>query len=41
MAARHAGLFLTGSAFRGIGLPDCIAQGEATAHRVMAYLQTL
>lgn len=41
MAARHPGLFLTGSAFRGLGLPDCIAQGDATARQVMAYLESL
>jgi oxygen-dependent protoporphyrinogen oxidase len=39
LAARHPGLFLTGSAFRGIGLPDCIAQGDETAQQVLAYLQ--
>ncbi len=30
------GLYLTGSAYRGVGLPDCIQQGQATAQRVMA-----
>ena len=29
-ALRH-GLFLTGSAFRGVGIPDCIADGRKTA----------
>jgi len=33
------GLYLTGSAFRGVGLPDCIHQGEQTATRVIEYLQ--
>ena len=28
------GLHLTGSAYRGVGIPDCIAQGERTAKRV-------
>ena len=30
----HPGLFLTGSGFRGVGIPDCIADGRATAARV-------
>ena len=25
--ARHPGLFLTGSGFRGVGIPDCVADG--------------
>jgi oxygen-dependent protoporphyrinogen oxidase len=29
--SRRPGLFLTGSGFRGIGIPDCIADGRATA----------
>jgi oxygen-dependent protoporphyrinogen oxidase len=28
--ARHSGLFVTGSAFRGVGIPDCIADGRRT-----------
>ena len=32
------GLYLTGSAFRGVGLPDCIHQGEQTAQQVIQYL---
>jgi oxygen-dependent protoporphyrinogen oxidase len=28
------GLYLTGSAYRGIGIPDCIRQGKETAARV-------
>ena len=28
---RHAGLYVTGSGFRGTGIPDCIADGRATA----------
>jgi oxygen-dependent protoporphyrinogen oxidase len=34
----HAGLFVTGSAFRGVGIPDCIADGRATARQVSAWL---
>ncbi len=33
------GLYLTGSAYRGVGIPDCVQQGQATAQRVVAYLQ--
>jgi oxygen-dependent protoporphyrinogen oxidase len=32
------GLFLTGSGFRGVGIPDCIADGRATARLVADYL---
>lgn len=35
-AACPSGIHLTGSAYGGVGLPDCIAQGEATAHQTMA-----
>jgi len=37
--ARHPGLFLTGSAFRGTGIPDCVADGRATGRAVKAWLQ--
>lgn len=33
------GLYLTGSAYRGVGIPDCVKQGQATAQQVVAYLQ--
>ncbi|NLX08723.1 MAG: protoporphyrinogen oxidase [Chloroflexi bacterium] len=33
------GLYLTGSAFRGVGIPDCIKQGQATAQAVIDYLR--
>src|SRR5262249_31265271 len=29
--SRHPGLYVTGSGFRGTGIPDCIADGRATA----------
>jgi oxygen-dependent protoporphyrinogen oxidase len=32
------GLFVTGSGFRAIGIPDCIADGRASAGRAAAYL---
>jgi oxygen-dependent protoporphyrinogen oxidase len=35
---RHPGLFVTGSGFRGVGIPDCVADGRATARRAAEYL---
>jgi protoporphyrinogen/coproporphyrinogen III oxidase len=35
---RTPGLFLTGSGFRGVGIPDCVADGRATAKQVAHYL---
>ncbi len=29
--AAHPGLFITGSGFRGVGIPDCVGDGRATA----------
>jgi oxygen-dependent protoporphyrinogen oxidase len=36
--ANHPGLFVTGSGFRGVGIPDCVADGRATAMRVADWL---
>jgi len=36
--AHHPGLFMTGSGFRGVGIPDCVADGRATAKAVAAFL---
>jgi len=36
--ARHPGLFVTGSGFRGVGIPDCVADARATARAVAAFL---
>jgi oxygen-dependent protoporphyrinogen oxidase len=36
--ARHPGLFVTGSGFRGVGIPDCVADGRATAVQVSQWL---
>ena len=30
-AARHTGLFLTGNAYRGVAMGDCVEQGAAVA----------
>jgi oxygen-dependent protoporphyrinogen oxidase len=32
------GLQLTGSGYRGVGIPDCVADGRATAKKVCAWL---
>jgi oxygen-dependent protoporphyrinogen oxidase len=36
---RHPGLFVTGSGFRGVGIPDCVADGRATAMAVAVWLK--
>lgn len=33
------GLYLTGSAYRGVGIPDCVRQGKEAADRTLAYLE--
>ena len=37
---RHPGLFVTGSGFRGVGIPDCVADGRATGAAVATFLQS-
>lgn len=34
----HPGLFVTGSGFRGVGIPDCVADARATARKVSEWL---
>jgi oxygen-dependent protoporphyrinogen oxidase len=36
--ARRPGLFVTGSGFRGVGIPDCVADGRATGRQVVQFL---
>ncbi|OFW26257.1 MAG: protoporphyrinogen oxidase [Acidobacteria bacterium RIFCSPLOWO2_02_FULL_65_29] len=36
--AGHPGLFVTGSGFRGVGIPDCVADGRATARQAAEWL---
>jgi oxygen-dependent protoporphyrinogen oxidase len=36
---KHAGLYLAGNAFHGVGLPDCIASGERAADAAAAHLR--
>jgi len=38
--AAHPGLFVTGSGFRGVGIPDCVADARATAAKVSDWLVT-
>jgi oxygen-dependent protoporphyrinogen oxidase len=37
--SHHPGLFITGSGFRAVGIPDCVADGRATAGQVDAWLK--
>lgn len=37
LLARHRGIFVTGSAYRGVGIPDCIRDGALTAEKVLRY----
>ncbi|GKS57624.1 protoporphyrinogen oxidase [Nitrospira sp.] len=39
--SRFPGLFLTGSAYRGVGIPDCIRDGQETAAKTLAVLARL
>jgi oxygen-dependent protoporphyrinogen oxidase len=38
---RHPGLYLTGCAYRGVGISDCIHEGELMADKVFEYLKNL
>jgi oxygen-dependent protoporphyrinogen oxidase len=38
--AAHPGLFAAGNAYRGIGVPDCIASGETAATAALTFIQT-
>jgi len=37
--AAHPGLFVTGSGFRGVGIPDCVADARAIARKVSECLK--
>ena len=37
--ARHPGLYVTGSGFRGVGIPDCVADARQTAEAVAGWLK--
>jgi oxygen-dependent protoporphyrinogen oxidase len=38
-AARHSGLQLAGSGYRGVGIPQCVRSGREAAERLAAQLQ--
>ena len=37
--ASNPGLFVTGSGFRGVGIPDCVADARATARKVAEWIK--
>jgi oxygen-dependent protoporphyrinogen oxidase len=37
--SKHPGLFLTGSAYRGIGISDCVHQAELIAEQIMQFIK--
>lgn len=37
-AALPAGVHVTGSSYRGVGVPDCVRQGQEAARQVVAAL---
>jgi oxygen-dependent protoporphyrinogen oxidase len=39
VAKELPGVFLAGASFEGLGIPDCIDQGEAAVKKVLQYLQ--
>ncbi len=40
VADKYPGLFLTGNAYDGVGIPDCIHHAELTADKIAAFLPT-
>jgi len=41
LVAEHPGLAVSGAAYRGVGIPDCIASGEAAAESVVRALDSV
>lgn len=41
LLSSHPGLFVTGSAYRGVGIPDCVADGRRTGAQVAKFLTDL
>ncbi len=39
LALRFPGIFVAGAGYEGVGLPDCINQGEQAATQILDYLQ--
>jgi oxygen-dependent protoporphyrinogen oxidase len=40
-AALPDGVFLAGSAYRGVGVPDCVRQAQEAAKQSLAFLQSI
>lgn len=40
-AARHTGLYLVGSAYHGVGIPDCIHGGARVAERILGEIGSI
>jgi oxygen-dependent protoporphyrinogen oxidase len=40
-ASEHKGLYLAGNGLKGVGIPDCIATGEAAAEKVFSDFATV
>ncbi|MBE3553474.1 MAG: protoporphyrinogen oxidase [Thermicanus sp.] len=38
LAARYPGLYIAGSSFNGVGMPDCVRQGKEAAEEGLKYL---
>lgn len=41
LAANLPGVFLAGSSYAGVGIPDCIEQGEQAAEQAMSHLEKI
>jgi oxygen-dependent protoporphyrinogen oxidase len=41
LTAQHEGLYMAGAAFRGVGVPDCIADGKRVAQLIAEKAKTL
>jgi oxygen-dependent protoporphyrinogen oxidase len=39
LCAAQPGLFITGAAYEGVGVPDCVHQGQLAARRTLDYLR--
>jgi oxygen-dependent protoporphyrinogen oxidase len=37
--SRHPGLFLIGSAYRGVGISNCVHEAELTAQQIMQFVK--
>lgn len=39
LAKNHPGFFFAGSSYNGLGIPDCIRDGEETAARLVTHIE--